>query len=197
MSNQGNHVDPHNVPEEMRQGITMAVISAAILCRPLAAYMRVFGSCGEKYFGGWAALGWVIMPCFCLFYPREDVTPMIWFFLLTGLMFIGHRFQGAVNRRKGMVVHSNGDGDSRLASVSADQAYVKQTVEAGVAILAGVLGCAVSSALGSWLIVSGLAHGFWHGWQQDRENAIVREQRDRMLEMEYMEDLMRRGGNYR
>lgn len=158
--------------QDLRRSANVLVWAAQVQCKMLEVLLRWPGSFGNRYLGIQAVLSWAVLFFWTGFFPHDDPRPCLWLWLGVTLWLIVHRIAGLRNQTER---HSRDMGRSILGRW-----------EAAVAVLIGVLACAFSPPLGSYLAVSGIALGIAMGWQEAADKARLRQLRDARIDQEWI-----------
>lgn len=171
--------------DDMRRGFNILLVIAFIWAVPVQVLMRKVGTVGGRYISPHFAIGIVWIVVFCsLVDPGQHPAPVIFFAILTASMTVLHWVKRDV---KG---HSQYCGDSGLG-------YGKSVYtlwEPLAFALAGwaVMASELSTALGFFMMGSGVASGFFHSHLDDRDRARIRTMNDAALEQRYSMELYRK-----
>jgi hypothetical protein len=176
---------------EFRQSVQITQAVVQIVSMPLCVWTRRFGTWGERFASFHMLLGWIFVPVFgALFFPKDNLGPLMAAWLLTALMLMLHRLQGWWLRKfKGYWVPSQYSGESWIPG---SEWAAKGTWEPFAAVCLGGGACFFSAPLGAWLIVAGIAQGFAVGFARDEEKAIIRAARDARARAQYEMEFLRK-----
>jgi hypothetical protein len=176
---------PTGMLEDAKRGFNVLLLLAFVWGTPVQIFCRKFGTWGSRnlsihfLFGlGWPLLFWEV---FC---PRDPQWP---FLLLAVLMIAGIVLHLVLRDKHDKTKHSQYTGDSICGT--GKHATTRECV---LISLVGLVAFPVSPGMCAFLIGSGFASGFFHGWIQDRDKARIRAVRDAQLEQEYYMGLYRK-----
>lgn len=145
--------------EDAQNAASLLVLVAQALAAPSEVFLRT--RFGRRYFGVPAFFGFLAVPMWMLFWPRDDATPVLVFWGLYILMQIRARIESMVMVARGDIVHTRYNGHPRLARVfkKTHEHKLKGAHEPALVVIAGVFMLGISEPLGSFLMVSGFCLG--------------------------------------
>ena len=145
--------------EDAQNAASILMLVAQSLAAPVEVFLRT--RFGRRYFGVPAFLGFMAVPMWMLFWPREDPTPIFVFWGLYILMQLRARIEGWIMVARGDIVHTRYNGRPRLARIfkNIHEHKLKGFHEPALAIIVGMFMLAVSEPLGSFLMTSGFCLG--------------------------------------
>jgi hypothetical protein len=164
-------------------GITLVISSLSFLADPVRAYLRVFGTWGDRFVSIYSVLGVCSMFLFIAEYRDPIAFPA---FYLTCFMFLVHRIAG-LWRPSG--THSQYDGRSWF---SGDERRAKGFKEPLLVAIAGVACLSFSKGLGHYLLLADVGLVLSHAYYRMRIRAQVRQMRDSRIEAEIVRDTYQR-----
>jgi hypothetical protein len=179
--------------DRVNDSFNLLVLICSIWTYPLIAILRKPGTCGDRFFSGWAAVGLLWIGVFITLAggPGEEPFALAaWgvciFFLLL------HRAKGIELRKKGYDVHSRYDGIPWIKG--GDELKVKSTHEPALLFLAGALSLTFSLGLGGYLLIGGFCLAMVTDHYRLRMEARERAIRDAEHEQQLVMDRRRKGG---
>lgn len=143
--------------EDAQNAASILMLVAQSLAAPVEVFLRT--RFGRRYFGVPATIGLFAVPMWMLFWPAEDPTPILVFWLLYLVMQLRARIESIVLAAKSEPVHTRYNGYPRLARFfrKSDERKIKASAEPMLVIVVGAGMLAVSGPLGSYLITAGVS----------------------------------------
>lgn len=172
--------------EDAQNAATILLLVAQSLASPVEVFLRT--RFGRRYFGVPAAIGLFAVPMWMLFWPREDPTPILAFWLLYLVMQIRARVESIVLAAKSEPCHTRYNGYPRLARFfkRTDERKIKAGAEPMLVIITGICMLAVSKPLGSYLITAGVCLSLVASVIESVERNRALSMRDAWIEQEQM-----------
>ena len=149
---------------------------------------------GCRYLGVGAAINLLLIPCWCIFWPDRNATPLLLFWAAYLLALIKARWSAARDG-KPPFVHSRYRGTPILLRwfPKANERRMRFSTEPLLVIVTGALTCVCSDpVLGSLLIVAGFGHSARMCLGEAVAQAQAQDTFDAMVEQEDHADRVRR-----
>ena len=141
--------------EDTQNAASILVLIAQSLAAPVEVFLRT--RFGRRYFGVPAFLGFLAVPMWMLFWPREDATAIFVFWCLYILMQLRARIESMIMVARGDIIHTRYNGYPRLARIfkKTHEHKLKGGHEPALVVIVGAFMLSVSEPLGSFLMTSG------------------------------------------
>lgn len=168
--------------EDARNTANIMVFVSRVMTAPVEVIIRKrFGS---RYFGlpGFVAL--FAIPMWMIFWPEEDGSWIVWFWLLFILMQLRARMEAAWMVRRGDIVHTRYNGQPRVARFfkKLGEQEIKGKTEPTIVLTIGLLIFLFNMPLGSYLVIASLALAANHGLMVAVDRARALEMNDVLIE---------------
>jgi hypothetical protein len=172
----------------VKQDLTTIVGIAQCIAKVLEAWLRIPGTCGPRYFGGQALIGWIILLLAATFLRSQ---PLLDFWMVTGGVFLLQRLAHESRRRKGYHPHSRFIGVSFFHVLGGDRLAVRLweplfTVLVGVALMKN------GDSYGTFVILLGVCLWISASYLGASEQARITAIEDAQIEQEWLVQQTRR-----
>ncbi|MFO0812114.1 MAG: hypothetical protein U0796_02780 [Gemmatales bacterium] len=150
-------------------------------------FLRRPGTCGVKYFGGQAFVGWIFAGLYPAFWERTPgLEAQFAFFLLMIPMLAIHQSAARRSRKQGQRIHSYFIGRSIFQFQPGEKAAKRaRGLEFMVCVLGGMLICPFSQSLGTYLILAAFASSLQDSLVAERDRRRIEAMEDALIDQEY------------
>lgn len=177
--------------EDAKRALSLLAFVSQVLAHPVEVFLRTrFGS---QYFGLAALVAFITLPMWSMFFPAESPVAIWALWAAYVVLLLRARMEATRMRVQGERIHSRYNGQSRLAGLlnSMSEARIKAVAEPIAVILTALAVMEGSAAVGSYLIVAGVALGFNHYLYDAVERAKARELNDAFIEQQQLAERFR------
>lgn len=183
--------------QDAKAAAGIAMLVARSIAAPLEPFLR--SRFGSRYFGLPSLIGLFTILFWCVLWPGEDPTPMVWFWWLFIAVQLLARLESIGPAARARPVHTRYNGRPRVASVfrKTPERTLKARHEPWLVIAIGLTVLGLSLPLGSYLIAAGFCLAVCAGVSEAAERAVALQLHDAWIEQQLLAERfrdMQRGG---